>query len=235
MEKIYATVGLVGAAGAGKDSVADVLVDQLGFKKLGFADPLRRLCVRLFGWDLERLTVLEYKEAVSNHDPAWMSDINGWSLVQEQFPHGGNSWTQAVEHLYREFTKIEPTWTRRQIMQHVGTECFRAFDDWHWIKQAMLTVDRAQSDGSPRVVLTDLRFENEAAAIRQLGGQVWWIRKIGGARTTHSEHVSESGIEEIGRRADIEICAAAGEMEKLRRSALFAGRLVVGGTVDDGE
>lgn len=36
-------LGLAGPAGAGKDTVADILCDIYGFKKIRFADPLRRM------------------------------------------------------------------------------------------------------------------------------------------------------------------------------------------------
>lgn len=43
-------IGLTGYAGAGKDEVADTLVREFGFKKIGFADPMYRIALDLNPW-----------------------------------------------------------------------------------------------------------------------------------------------------------------------------------------
>lgn len=235
-------ITLAGEAGAGKDSVADVLVDQLGFVKLGFANPLRRLCYQLFGWNIVRLvsdtrlgTAFDYKKEPSDHRPDWMEYIDIPALVREQFPPTGkifhaafNFQERAAEHLHREFRKIKPTWSRRDIMRHVGTECFRALDDLHWVKQAMLEADRIQADVSPRVVFTDTRFWNEVDAIRARNGLVCSVSKAGGEKIAPSEHASEVEIQAIMKSADMALCAPAGEMAKLKQRALTLGYHAVG-------
>lgn len=40
-------IGLAGWAGAGKDSVADILVQDFGFVKMAFADPLREMALAI--------------------------------------------------------------------------------------------------------------------------------------------------------------------------------------------
>jgi len=44
-------IGLCGAAGSGKDSVADPLVRDHGFVRAAFADALKDIARREFGWD----------------------------------------------------------------------------------------------------------------------------------------------------------------------------------------
>lgn len=43
-------LGLMGYAGAGKDAFASVLVNEMGFKRVAFADPVRRAAYNT-GWD----------------------------------------------------------------------------------------------------------------------------------------------------------------------------------------
>ena len=57
-------IGLMGAAGAGKTLVAKVIRDNFGFEIQSFASPLKKLCAEQFGWDLELLDELWYKEEV---------------------------------------------------------------------------------------------------------------------------------------------------------------------------
>lgn len=55
-------LGLVGAAGAGKTTVAEHLVATYGYAQISFAEPLKRLCCEQFGWDFARLDDPEYKK-----------------------------------------------------------------------------------------------------------------------------------------------------------------------------
>lgn len=43
-------IGLTGLAGSGKDTVAVILDYEYGYRRLSFADPLKRLCLDM-GWD----------------------------------------------------------------------------------------------------------------------------------------------------------------------------------------
>ena len=213
-------IGLVGKAGAGKDSVADVLVEELDFVKAGFADPLRRMCCAWFDWDFGQITRLEYKEAPSKHDPLWLLHVDPDQIALEEF--GSKTYGFSILTGLRH---IEPGWTRRRILQHVGTEVFRAIDADFWVKKA---INELRNVGAlARVVFTDLRFENEAAAIRNEKGAVWFIEKIGGEGTKSAAHSSEEAIDRIGGRADVRITVTAGDMETLQDLARFSGRQAV--------
>lgn len=77
----------------------------------------------------------------------------------------------------------------RHMLRTLGTEWGRqciAPDVWmtHWLERA-----RRRSF----VVVDDVRFENEAQLIRDLGGQMWRITRPGVVRNT--EHASEGGLD----------------------------------------
>ena len=75
--------------------------------------------------------------------------------------------------------------TIREVLQRMGTEVGRnLFGDNFWVDQAMAVVDRY--DTIP--VFTDVRFENEALAIRERGGVI--VRVIGDYEDT-GDHASE--------------------------------------------
>jgi hypothetical protein len=48
-------IGLSGGAGTGKDTVANILVEQHGFYKIAFADEIKRICQKLFQFTDEQL------------------------------------------------------------------------------------------------------------------------------------------------------------------------------------
>lgn len=57
----------------------------------------------------------------------------------------------------------------RALLQWWGTEYRRAQDPDYWVKK---TVERIQASDAETVVLTDVRYANEAKAVRDMGGLV---------------------------------------------------------------
>src|SRR5690348_4750212 len=48
-------IGIVGKAGSGKDTAADILIKNHNFCKIAFADPLKRFCKELFDFSEDQL------------------------------------------------------------------------------------------------------------------------------------------------------------------------------------
>jgi hypothetical protein len=65
-------VGLVGFIGAGKGSVADILVERHGFAKESFANSLKDACSAIFGWDRELL------EGSTAESRLWRETPDAW-------------------------------------------------------------------------------------------------------------------------------------------------------------
>ena len=57
-------VALVGEAGAGKDSIADVLTQKFDFERLAFASPLKKACKEVFGLTDKQLHDRDEKEKI---------------------------------------------------------------------------------------------------------------------------------------------------------------------------
>lgn len=81
--------------------------------------------------------------------------------------------------------------TPRTFMQLLGTEFGRnmVHPDF-WVSHTMMKVRRARDAGFP-VVISDVRFESEARAIRDSGGVVLWVHRPG---VEAGDHASEQGI-----------------------------------------
>lgn len=82
------------------------------------------------------------------------------------------------------------THTPREMMQTLGTEWGREMmQDDLWIRSLK---NRLLNFQHPRVVISDVRFENEAAMIRGIGGEIWHIKRKG--HVPAHDHASERGV-----------------------------------------
>jgi hypothetical protein len=84
----------------------------------------------------------------------------------------------------------------RQMMQMLGTDMFRRMVDVDfWIHHFQDWC--ADQPDDTKVVVTDLRFQNEIDAVKRLGGLVVCIKRQGGEGRHRSidNHITESGIE----------------------------------------
>lgn len=175
-------IGLTGLAGAGKDTVADALVAHAGFRKLAFADELRLEVLHAF----ERADAALLANRATKESPTdrlalgWCTNLEFVHAVQAHL-YGGAMPLEALD---------EPR-SPRQIMQLWGTEYRRAQNADYWViklLERMIDLSRQQHR---RLVVTDCRFANEAAAIRGAGGEIWQVFRPG-LRPVENGHASQS-------------------------------------------
>lgn len=87
--------------------------------------------------------------------------------------------------------------TPRHVMQALGTEWGRSLIHPElWTRAWGAAAAAALAAGAPGVVAEDCRFDNEAAAVRALGGFVVRIERPGGPAPL-SAHVSEQGVSSV--------------------------------------
>lgn len=155
-------VGLGHVAQTGKDTAAAVLVKELGFTKFGFADPLVQLAMEA--------------------DPLVTA---GTRTVNTAIGHG--RFAHTVKGLGYEGAKGTYPEVRR-FLQNLGVGARKVFGQDFWVEQLMAQIARKNP---PKVVISDVRFENEALAIRKAGGVVVRIDRPG---KVASGHVSETEL-----------------------------------------
>ncbi len=81
----------------------------------------------------------------------------------------------------------------RYLLQTLGTEWGRDMVAKDlWIRIAEREIDRHRATNCRGVVVSDVRFDNEADFIRDAGGRIWLI--VRPTKDRVREHVSESGI-----------------------------------------
>ena len=136
-------IGIAGRAGAGKDTAADVLVAEFGYKKVSLADPMKKFLANLFDWSYTQL----------------------WGPSEER-NKPDTRYLQAV------VDRVPVYLSPRKALQTLGTEWGRTLYDDIWVQYAMR---QALEDPDAKVVISDVRFPNELAAIAAAGGQTWNI------------------------------------------------------------
>jgi hypothetical protein len=76
----------------------------------------------------------------------------------------------------------------RRLLQDLGISARDLIDENIWINAALNSVE-----STDRVVITDVRFENEANMIRSLGGQIWRVKRPGVEAV--NSHISETQLD----------------------------------------
>lgn len=183
-------VGIAGKMGAGKDSIANVLVSKFGFIRRSMADALRDEVSLALAW--------------RTAPPGAPEDI------VEIIEHS---------HLPSSAVSAKPTVPSvRRLLQWHGTEHRRAQDPEYWTKRMRSWLWSWFSANNGHVVIPDIRFPNEAALVREFGGVLWIVRRAGADATrdpaAHS-HISErfcdeytnwdAGISNDGTLEDLEL------------------------------
>ena len=99
-------IGVCGLIGAGKDTMADYLVNIHQFRRESFANTLKDAVSAVFGWDRDLL------EGRTRHSREWREQVDAWWADRLNMP------------------ELTPRW----VLQYWGTEVVRrSFHDDTWI------------------------------------------------------------------------------------------------------
>lgn len=160
-------IGLSGKARSGKTTLADYLVKTHGFVKINFKDALIDEMVVRLPDVLEKLLWNEF-------------------IVDDE---GIDRQCYEIKDLFRYKPPI-----MRALMQNYGTDVRRKDNDNYWVDKWHEKVTTALSLGR-NIVVDDVRFLNEADAVKLQGGLVAQIRRSDVTNT--GEHQSEREMDLI--------------------------------------
>lgn len=173
-------IGLTGKALSGKDTA-------LGFIREGFPDheiihksfarKMKISCARALGFEGTDDECIDFAD-----DLKWAGKIKvEWNnTVLKESPSLTSNW---------ENWEI----SGREFEQNYGTEAHRdIFGQDFWVHHALADVTEPNENGKV-IVITDVRFPNEAVKIKELGGYLVYIDKP--SADVGDKHTSESGIE----------------------------------------
>lgn len=170
-------LGLTGLANAGKDTVAQLLSIHTGAARFAFADGVYEEVGRAF--DVSSTAILGLR--ATKETP--MDCLALYRCMDRGFVDA------LPAHIRSEPYKAR---SPRNILQWWGTEYRRVQNPGYWVTAAQQTILSLWAQPMPPsgIVVTDVRFPNEAELIRNLGGLIWKIDRPGTAPAP-TGHVSE--------------------------------------------
>lgn len=149
----YKIIGLTGYAQSGKDTVANILVEKYGYKRIAFADKIRD-----FLYAMNPLVACSPSGYLQG-----LVDLVGWDKAKQ-----------------------EPQ--VRMLLQNVGVAAREVIAEDIWIISALANVGV-----DDKIVIADVRFENEAEILKSLGGQIWRVKRLGVEAV--NGHISETQMD----------------------------------------
>lgn len=158
-------IGLAGFARSGKDTVADILeeITDGRVERDAFADRLKLIAALALG--------------VAVHpDDVGTSGVRRWA---DQFKQA-----ESVAVIGPGGSVISEI-SGRQFLQRLGAEGIRDVLG----QNALVDAVPLRRSGVDLLVLTDVRFENEARAVRGAGGSVWRVNRPGVGEGTHRSEI----------------------------------------------
>lgn len=189
-------IGLLGAAGCGKDTIGDILKAEFGFVPTHFGDELYREVSESFRVPEEFLRDRKTKEMDS--ELLTVERAKDVAFVQSM-ADGRHDLT----------APRSPRW----ILQRWGTEYRRAQNPNYWVDRTEARIRTLGEQGVRGVSNTSVRFDNELDLIRRFHGHLWLVLRVG----VHSADDSYAS-EQLWKTATPDIVIDNnGSIEDLRR------------------
>lgn len=149
-------IGLNGRKQAGKDTVGAYLVRHYGFERRAFADLLKKSMAGLFDIPVGELEILKNQPEIELRTTYCGTYAPQGPLIRFNF---------------------------RQLLQRYGEEAHRiVLDPDIWVNYTLPEKDHYDKNN---IVLTDVRYRNEAERVQKLGGFVVYIDRNTGEQDSH--------------------------------------------------
>ena len=101
-------------------------------------------------------------------------------------------WGDSKEKLdYRYRKQDGEFWTAREIMQAVG-EFYRSIDADYWVKALDQSIKNSMDKD---IIITDVRYPNEFNYVKESGGIIIRIYRVGGPYINNASHSSECALD----------------------------------------
>jgi len=136
------------------------LEESSGWELKMFAGKLKDIAEHITGIDIEKFEDQEFKK--TNLGPEW-NTIDYVKRYKEPFP--------TDDSIPIEITEVNKPMTIRELLQKLGTDAMR--NNLHpniWVNALMCDYIKDDDGDLPNWIITDVRFMNEAIAIKNQGG-----------------------------------------------------------------
>lgn len=150
-------IGIIGRARVGKDTAGKFFVDGHGYRRVGFADALKDAALKLD----PIVDVWAHSDGldVTTQRLSEVVRWDGWEKAKDELPEV------------------------RRVLQHLGA-AMRSVDEEIWLRAALAKTQEANEQGVP-VVITDVRYRNEAASLVRAGFHLIHINRPGVPQLDH--------------------------------------------------
>lgn len=159
-------IGLTGYKQSGKDTTANILCEEFGFERMAFGDALRAM-------------------ARAINPLLWKENGEIWRYCDLLSTLG-----------YEDAKKIQSV---REFLQTLGTEAVRdVLGPQTWINALSRRIAESMYAAAPKhpnIVITDVRFPNEAKMVVDMKGWLWKIVRPG--QDNNDPHPSEAHIADM--------------------------------------
>lgn len=188
-------IAFSGAKFVGKDTTAEGLIARHGFKRIALADKLKDICSTTFGVPRKDMDDPSKKEVPfesvvtinADHVKHLLGIIREDGFIFD--------FAEKCDLVCKDFVGVSLT-SIRNMLQVVGTDMCRVHiqdDIWLGYIKKMIDVDH-------NYVITDARFKNERAYLKQIGATLILVKRPGYAPS--NSHISEN---ELGEDADYDV------------------------------
>lgn len=198
-------IAISGCKNAGKDSITSMLQYCLSvpkifrqywiyknfrkwispkYKRLAFADPLKRMLAILLNVPVSKFNNRHFKEDCVINIPTLDYSLSAFN--EESDILSDSKFNKLVKNL--DPSLIQSNLTVRQLMQYFGTNVMHTFFGRNvWINSTL-----KHADGP--TIISDLRFKAEYDAVKEMNGLVIYVDRPG---CEFGQHASEREMEEL--------------------------------------
>jgi hypothetical protein len=177
---------------SGKSTVANILVQDYGFREISFAEPLKDICSKAFQIDLNHFYDSKMKQ-LPFAIPIYFDSRFLFRLLDQIDSYGMGS-TPYIRASIDRVIKGKLLTSIRDMLQFVGTDIIRnCIDHDAHVKMTMNTIEKSLNNC---IVLSDVRFRNEFEMVKKMGGTMIEIK---GDKITNDEqdsHISENDLKD---------------------------------------
>ena len=166
-------IGLCGNKGCGKDTFANYLVQTDNYIKVAFADYIRESLKVLFDWNEENFSQ---------------------KLKEENDEYWGVSPRKMMQELGTEFLRFH---CKNMISEEFYLPNGNMYKSTFHIKRLNKDITKYYNiDNNVKIIISDLRFQDEVDYVKELGGTVIRInREV--EKNNFSNHASENQIDNL--------------------------------------
>lgn len=235
----FTTIAFMAESGHGKDFCGYWVMANLGFVRVAFGDPLKRLCKSIFQFSKMSLwgdpelrntrVYIDWKDAqyrmVWNLDD-WLFKLTNLSIKEKA------EYKRVVEQWFTDLAKraneFDGEMSPRLALQLLGTEYGRSFRKDIWISyllgevipsikegqdytQLMGLIDQSPSPPYNGAIITDCRFLNELEGVQKYNGSV--VKIVRNSKIGMDNAALRAGVS--NHESEIEIAEIADEKYNL--------------------